>query len=400
VADAVADAEMDAATVAVPVEGLTGINPTPLDTTHQLIGVNSLLKSAIKSAKTVTRKANLAGLTSALLVTFLLSKSLPLSAPSSSKKLQQTQRNQPLLKPPTTKLATLLAGKKAPRNSMQAANDSRWALQAPCPIYVLVSLVLVCLQPIIPLLVILFLLCFSLLCHHLCHLLILFLVVVNLILMPTPVHLALILYPFLTRRVCDVSPYNTNQGECKHNVPIISGVTAYTCQNSGQIFILVSNEGLWFDHKLPHSLLNHQNQIRYNGISVWDNPFDHSNPLSIEHPDVIIPLLTSGTNIFLNTCTPTQHELDSCPHIHLTCNSKWNPQTVNLASISSVEAEGSITGDGNDNGIEQGLSQISCVHSYTMMPESLHNIYDPNSERSISATMTDVPGHRMFISKD
>jgi hypothetical protein len=37
-------------------------------------------------------------------------------------------------------------------------------------------------------------LCFSLLCHHLCHLLILLLVIVNSILMPTPVHLALILY--------------------------------------------------------------------------------------------------------------------------------------------------------------------------------------------------------------
>jgi hypothetical protein len=93
-------------------------------------------------------------------------------------------------------------------------------------------------------------------------------------------------------------------------------------------------------------------------------------------------------------------QLDSCPHIHLICNSKWNPQTINLASIRSVEAEDSITGDGDDNGVEPDLSQISCVYSYTAMVESLHNIYNPNNERSISATMTDVPGQRMFISKD
>jgi hypothetical protein len=202
-----------------------------------------------------------------------------------------------------------------------------------------------------------------------------------------------------TGRVCDVSPYNADQGKCERNIPIISGATAYTCQNSGQTFILVINEGLWLGHKLRHSLLN-QNQIQYNGISVWDNPFNHSNPLSIEHPDVLIPLLTSGTNIFIDTRTPTQHELDSCPHIHLTCDSKWNPQTVNLASIRSVEAEDSTTGDGRNNGIEPGLSQISCVYSYTAMVESLQEIYDPNGERSISATMTDVPGQRTFISKD
>jgi len=66
VADAAVDAGMDAAMVAVPAELLTGLSLIPQDTTHQLIGVNSLLKSATKSAKTVTRKVNLAGLTSAL----------------------------------------------------------------------------------------------------------------------------------------------------------------------------------------------------------------------------------------------------------------------------------------------------------------------------------------------
>jgi hypothetical protein len=34
------------------------------------------------------------------------------------------------------------------------------------------------------------------------------------------------------------------------------------------------------------------------------------------------------------------------------------------------------------------------------MAESLHDIYDTNGEGSISATMTDLPGHRTFISKE
>jgi len=199
-----------------------------------------------------------------------------------------------------------------------------------------------------------------------------------------------------TGRVCDVSPYNADKGGCEKNVPIVTGATAYTCQTSGQTFILVINEGLWFGHKLSHSLLN-QNQLRYHGITVHDNPFDRQTPLSIEHPELIIPLLTSGTNIFLDTRTPTQNELDSCPHLHLTSEAEWNPQTVLLASTQSVEAEDSTNGDGD---VEPGLSQISCVYSFSAMAENLHEIYSVHGERSISATITDVPSQRTFISKE
>ena len=34
------------------------------------------------------------------------------------------------------------------------------------------------------------------------------------------------------------------------------------------------------------------------------------------------------------------------------------------------------------------------------MAENFHEIYDANSERSISAMITDVPGQRTFISKE
>ena len=130
-----------------------------------------------------------------------------------------------------------------------------------------------------------------------------------------------------TGRACDVSPYNSDVYESEKDVPIISGATAYTCQNSGQTYILVIHEGLWLGPKLRHSLLN-PNQLRFNGVSVFDNPFDINTTLSIEHDDTTIPLKLSGTNIFLDTRTPTQHELDNCPHLHLTCETEWNPHTV------------------------------------------------------------------------
>ena len=200
-----------------------------------------------------------------------------------------------------------------------------------------------------------------------------------------------------TGRVCDVSPYNAEHGICEKNVPIITGATAYTCQSSGQNFILVANEGLWFGPRLSHSLFN-QNQLQYNGISVQDNPFNRDIPLSIEHPELTIPLHLAGTIIFLDSHTPTQHELDTCPHLHLTSAVEWDPQTMHLASTRSVEAE-AITDTGLDD-LESGLAQISCVYNFSAMAESLHELYDANSERSISATITDCPvrGHSFLKS--
>ena len=120
---------------------------------------------------------------------------------------------------------------------------------------------------------------------------------------------------------------------------------------------------------------------------MCDNPFDTHSTLSIEHDDVIIPLKISGTNIFLDTHTPTQHELDTCPHIHLTSETEWNPHTVRLSSTQSAEAEAiHITNDE----LEPGLSQISSVFCFTEMAENL---------RSVSAIQSDLPGHKTFISK-
>jgi hypothetical protein len=55
-----------------------------------------------------------------------------------------------------------------------------------------------------------------------------------------------------TGRVCDVLPYNLEHYESEKNIPIVSGATAYTCQESGQTYILVINEGLWLGPKMSH----------------------------------------------------------------------------------------------------------------------------------------------------
>ena len=154
-----------------------------------------------------------------------------------------------------------------------------------------------------------------------------------------------------TGRTCDVTPYNTNSYKPERDVPIVSRATAYTCQSSGQTYILVVNKGLWFGDILQNTQL-YPNQLRFVGVKVADNPFNTVEPISIEHSERTIPLSISGTTIFLETTTTTQTELDTCPHIHLTCDTEWNPQTVRLAAAKSVEAEGSCN-------VKPGLTQSS-----------------------------------------
>jgi hypothetical protein len=69
---------------------------------------------------------------------------------------------------------------------------------------------------------------------------------------------------------------------------------------------------------------------------------------------------------------------------------------VRLAAIRSVE----VTPHNDLDDLELGLAQISCVYNLEAMAETLHELYEPNNDRSISATTTDVPGHRTFISKE
>ena len=99
-----------------------------------------------------------------------------------------------------------------------------------------------------------------------------------------------------------------------------------------EVFILVIHEGLWFGDKLTHSLIK-PNQLQYAGVRVQDNLFESDPPISIIINHVAIPLITSGINIFLESSTSTQIELDNCPHVHLRLDTESNPHNVQLVSI-------------------------------------------------------------------
>jgi hypothetical protein len=141
-----------------------------------------------------------------------------------------------------------------------------------------------------------------------------------------------------TNRSCNVTPF-TSSYDPVMDVPIVHAATCFQNPLDGKNHILVINEGLFFGKTMPHSLLN-PNQIRYNGHKVQDNPFDESPTAMVLYDsddELVVPIVYEGTVAMFNSRSPTEKELNTLKHWHLTRKTPWNPQTVRLCSIESSE---------------------------------------------------------------
>lgn len=177
------------------------------------------------------------------------------------------------------------------------------------------------------------------------------------------------------------------------NIPVVTGATSITDQETGEVLILVVNEALYFGNRMDHSLIN-PNQLRHHGIQVQDNPFDSDRILSIQglsanDNEVVIPLNTKGTTILFESRTPTQQELDECTWIYLTSHSEWNPHTISFPSqtISSTST-----------------SLPPPIQSTSTCSALRHTIYDPSyfSQRILASAsqQVDIPTPRSYVSSD
>ena len=139
-----------------------------------------------------------------------------------------------------------------------------------------------------------------------------------------------------TERVCDVMPYS-DEYEAKKSIPVVCAATGYTSSN-GIRYILKFNEALWMPD-MEHSLMN-PNQLRDYGVDVQDNPY-HLDPMVIRKDDdeggFIACLKTKGTNVYIDTWTPTDKDLSECRHITLTSPHEWEPEQVQMPSATSME---------------------------------------------------------------
>jgi len=132
---------------------------------------------------------------------------------------------------------------------------------------------------------------------------------------------------YFTGKVCDVSPFLDTMPK-QGDVEICTGATAYD-NDRGETIILVINEALWMGDFMDHSLLNPY-QIRASGISLCDDPTDHSRLFGMKVDDEEIHFRMQGSTCMFKTRTPTDWELQNCRQVELTDDREWNPNEVHF----------------------------------------------------------------------
>ena len=91
--------------------------------------------------------------------------------------------------------------------------------------------------------------------------------------------------------MCSVSPF-LYEYTTTDNVEICTAATAWT-SDTGQVYILLFGQGLWFDERMDRSLIN-PNQCGSYGISLCDDPTDSHRTLGFQTNTLNIPLFVEG----------------------------------------------------------------------------------------------------------
>ena len=119
-------------------------------------------------------------------------------------------------------------------------------------------------------------------------------------------------------------------------IPIATVATTYDCPSSGESYVLILNEALYFGDALPFSLLS-PNQLRDNDIHVDERHRTHApdSIFGIYVPSIPlhIPFDMEGVIAGFLSRPPTHSELETvdCCHVELTADVEWDPHTFSLS---------------------------------------------------------------------
>ena len=108
-----------------------------------------------------------------------------------------------------------------------------------------------------------------------------------------------------------------------NEIPVARCGTVWTSPHTGNEYLLVGDQFLYFGMMLPHSLLN-PNQIRAYNIEVNGNPFNEMDPIGMDCDDIYVPFDAKGTLVYFELRVPMDWEIKHLSHIHITGN-RWNP---------------------------------------------------------------------------
>jgi hypothetical protein len=114
---------------------------------------------------------------------------------------------------------------------------------------------------------------------------------------------------YFTGEHCEVAPFSDEYARMT-DVPIASAATAWDDPETGQMTILIFNQGLWSGDKLDNSLIN-PNQCRMHRIELCDDPFDPTRQLGVTDPftKMHMPMEFQGNVVYFCSRAPTEEEI-------------------------------------------------------------------------------------------
>eukprot|EP00536_Pseudo-nitzschia_multiseries_P018880 jgi/Psemu1/57794/gm1.57794_g len=136
----------------------------------------------------------------------------------------------------------------------------------------------------------------------------------------------------------DVAPFSEEYKPIK-KIPIGSCAMAWTNPTSGQVYIIVFHQALYFGDKLKNSLIC-PNQVRdcnFNSVEETPRQFDPRSkhgitiqtPMEDDDPKkVFIKLSMRNVISYFPTRKPTRLELDECQHLIATNDTPWDPHSL------------------------------------------------------------------------
>ena len=149
------------------------------------------------------------------------------------------------------------------------------------------------------------------------------------------------------------------------------------------------------------------NQLRHYGTQVQDNPMSQL-PLSIitEDSEFCMELMMNGTIIYADTHTPSDKELNECPHILLTSAHPWVPHTVSFPRTRMLLED--VINDGHTVSATRSQMHFDEVHvghdiifdltSTQRKISSMHTKPELFRDENIDPGSTDAPNPNTFVS--
>ena len=188
------------------------------------------------------------------------------------------------------------------------------------------------------------------------------------------------------------------------NIPVTVCATVWVSPVTGESYLLVVNEALYFGERLDSSLLC-PNQLRDNGLTVDDVPKQYSadSTHSIYDPvtKVRIPLSLKGVISCFETHKPSPEEVLNLPQVTLTSALPWHPTSLSFAEAEAeclLRQQSRIASVATLRASDADTSTrtLSALRAYSnMMEDPLemggNNLYDI-MVANVNATSDDIPG--------